>query len=555
MLDTSLTRTRDRLPRAIRRRSLLHIAVGSAATAFLAACGRGVGEQASQAQATGTRTVSGAGGPSGTITVAVGEEPPSFDVHRATGGVYNHFTTNVFEGLLTRDTKGKIVPALAESWEASQDGRTYEFRLRRNVKFHNGDQFTAEDVRFSYERLKNPKVQPKQSNYANWEGVSIVDDYTVRLHLKQPDPTFIGFISQGYNFNIVPSSYVQKVGDDGFEKKPVGTGPYKFVQRRVKESWELEAFPDYWGGAPSLLKATFRVIPEASTAEAALEAGEVDLVANYPPPSYARNKDRKDLKFILNPASNTIDVRINLRRQSDPETGGPNPFLDKRVRQAMAYAVDRDAIIKSVLGGVGEKIAVLFPEDPGYDPNLKPYPYDPGKAKALLAAAGYPSGFDTKFYGLLGERIPMITKVGEAVAQYFTAVGIRTKVINEDYALWLNRTSPETEPELWPMGIGITFVGGAFHPAYGFRVYTGCKGSTSWICDQTLERLIGQMYSELDPRKVEEYARQAAEYVHEEALVTVIYRNVNVYAMKAKVDFLPTAQSQYVELRNVRLRP
>ena len=172
-----------------------------------------------------------------------------------------------------------------------------------------------------------------------------------------------------------------------FEKAPVGTGPYKFVHRSIKESWELERFDDYWGPKPPIRRAIFRVIPEAATLAAVLKTGEVDMVQSYPPEFINSLSTNPAYRIIKNPSSNTIDIRINSIRKTDPVTGAANPFTDRRIRLAMNYAVDKNAIIKTLLKGMGQSAAVLFPGEIGYDPNLKPYPYDPKKAKQLLVEA------------------------------------------------------------------------------------------------------------------------------------------------------------------------
>jgi peptide/nickel transport system substrate-binding protein len=242
-----------------------------------------------------------------------------------------------------------------------------------------------------------------------------------------------------------------KVGDEGFEKVPVGTGPYKFVRRSVKQFWELERFDDYWGPKPEARRAIFRVIPEAVTLAAVLKTGDVDMVCNFPPAFVEELSKAPGYRVVKNKGNNTIDIRIKSIRQTDPVTGAPNPFVDRRVRLAVNYAIDKDAIIKNLLKGMGEKVAVLFPEDICYDPDLKPYPYDPGKAKALLAEAGYAKGLGATFYGLVGQRMPLSKEVGEVVAQYLTVVGIRTKVTNEEYGIWVKRGDRTQAPETLPL--------------------------------------------------------------------------------------------------------
>jgi peptide/nickel transport system substrate-binding protein len=236
------------------------------------------------------------------------------------------------------------------------------------------------------------------------------------------------------------------------------------VRRSIKQFWDLERFEDYWDEKPVIKRATFRVIPEAVTLAAALKTGEIDVVQSYPPTFVDELSKARGFRIIKNRTVNTIDLRINAIREADPVTGAPNPFADRRVRLAMQQAIDRDAIIKNLLKGMGEKVAVLFPEDIGRDPDLKPYPYDPKMAKQLLAEAGYPKGITANYYGLVGQRMPMSKEVGEAVAQYLTAAGIRTKVINEEYGMWLKRSNSrdskaDVSLQLYPFGYGMTWVG------------------------------------------------------------------------------------------------
>jgi len=497
------------------------------------------------------------------VTIAVGDEPPVFDGHKAWGAISTYFTNNVYEGLTGVDIHYKTVPGLATDWSVSPDGLAYEFKLRRNAKFHTGDPVTAGDVEFSFRRYRDPKVQPHQVQLEHWKDIQVVDDHTVRIILSKVDPTFVASLSYLMTFRILSKNYYARVGDEGFEKAPVGTGPYKFVRRSVKEFWELERFDDYWGGAAPIKRAVFRVIPEAVTLAAVLKTGEVDMVQSYPAQFVAEMMQTPGYRVIKNKSSNTIDIRINSIRGTDPVTGAPNPYLDRRVRLAMNHAIDKDAIINSLLKGMGEKIAVLFPEDIGYDPALKAYPYDPKKARQLLAEAGYPNGLDATFYGLVGQRMPMSKEVCEIAAQYLTAVGLRTKVANEEYGLWLKRSDSADAPDssgagkssalmLYPFGYGMTFVGGSFHSAYGLK-WQGYSGMPNcWWWNKDYDAVVDRVYQATDPVKVEQLCREAAQVMHDGAGYVPLYRMILAYAMKDTLQFTPTVNSTAVELKNLR---
>lgn len=489
--------------------------------------------------------------------MGLGDDVTYFSSVRTSGGNASYLTRNVYESLVRLGTDGQVLPGVGESWQVSPDGKSYTFKLRKGATYVNDDPVKAEDVAFVFSNSKDPKLTPNQSAEKHWLRLEVVDDQTVRYVLSDPDQGFLKSLTSAYWHHLVSKQYYDKIGgEDAFEKAPIGLGPYKVTDRRVKEGWTIERYEGYWGEKPQVRKAIFKVIPEPTTRAAALKVGEIDFSANFPPSFMEDLEKTGGFKLMQNAATNTITIRINKLRDKNPATGEPNPFLDKRVRQAMSYAIDRDAIIKNVLNGVGEKVALLFPDDFGYDPELKPYPYDPQKAKQLLAEAGYPSGFDATFHGLLGERIPLSKEVGEAVAQYLGAVGIKTKVNNEEYAAWLARTQQSTSfgkpNELYPMGYGMTYVGGQASPWLGWRINACDRNSHGWICDPEYDKMLDQLRLEGDPKKAEAVVKALAKKVHEEQWTVVLYRNVVAYAMKKRIEFKPTAGSQYVELLNLR---
>ncbi len=489
------------------------------------------------------------------IRIGVGDDVPLFSALTTAGGNSSLLTRDIYESLVSPDTNLKPIPGLAESWKVSADGKSYEFKLRKGATYVNGDPVVIEDVAFVFANAKDPKRNTNLVPQKHWLRAEIVDRETVRYVLDWPDPGFLRSLGDSFRHHLVPQKYYESIGgEDAFEKAPIGSGPYKVVERKVKEGWTLERYEGYWGNKPLFKRAVFKVIPEPSTRSAALKVGEIDFSNNFPP-SFMADAEKDGFKLLKNPSSNTVSIRINKLRETDPATGKPNPFRDKRVRQAMAYAIDRDAIISRVLSGIGEPVAIQFPEDFGYDPELKPFPYDPNKAKQLLADAGYKDGIDATFYGLLGERVPLSKEVGEVVAQYLTAVGIRTKVVNEEYAAWLARTvrgSSQGKPnELYPLGYGFTYVGGGATPYQAFRELRCEDMNTKWTCDPEFDKVHDQLMTESDPKKAEEITRALARRAHEEQYLTVLYRNVTIYAMRNQVQFTPTVQSQYVELKNM----
>ncbi len=492
------------------------------------------------------------------VTIGVGEDVPMVRPWRdGTINIARNVSLNIYEALVSVTTGGNVVPALASSWDVSPDGKTYTFKLRKGATYINGDPVTVQDVAFAFANSKEPKLIPLGASQQHWLRVNVVDDQTVQYVLDWPDPGFLNALARSIQHSLIPEKYFNSVGgEEGFEKAPVGSGPYKLTDRRIKEGWTFERFDEYWGDKPQIRRAVVKVLPENTTRSAALKVGEIDFALNFPASFVKDLQNTGGFKLIKNATAGTITVRINKLRKTDPVSGAPNPFLDKRVRQAMSHAIDRDAMIDKVLDGMGEKLALLFPGDFGYDPEVRPYSYDPGKAKQLLAQAGYPNGFDATYYGLLGERFPLSQQVGEVVAQYLAAVGIRTKVTNEEYAAWLARTirnTSEGKPnEMYPLQYGTSYVGGGTGSPYLSWRALGCQDTgINWNCDPDFDKQMEQLKLESDPNKAQALVKQLQRYADDQQWAIVLYRSVVLYGMKDRLQFTPTIQSSYTELRNL----
>jgi peptide/nickel transport system substrate-binding protein len=310
-----------------------------------------------------------------------------------------------------------MAPSLAESWSESPDGLTYEFKLRKGVTFHNGDPFTAEDVKFSLERYRGASANLYKEKV---KAVEIVDTHLVRIHLKEPWPdfmTFYGTPSTGAGW-IVPKKYVEHVGDDGFKQHPIGAGPYKFVSHQAGIEMVLEAYEGYWRKVPHVKTLIWRVMTDDATRLAALKTGEVDIA--YAMMGPMAEEVKRDAKLQLTYSYGPAVFFIDFTEQWDPKS----PWHDLRVRQALNYAIDRQAINEQQTLGASHPTANIVPRPFEFYYPLEAYPYDPQKAKQLLKDAGYANGFDA------GEIAigPPYYSIAEAVATYLQAVGIRIKV-------------------------------------------------------------------------------------------------------------------------------
>src|SRR5215216_6873574 len=308
----------------------------------------------------------------------------------------------------------RMAPSLAESWTESPDKLTYEFKLRRGVKFHNGDPFTAEDAKFSFERAKGAQLKQKVKE------VVVVDPHTVRFVLHEPWPDFMTVYGTlwGAAGWITPMSYFEKVGADGFKKQPIGLGPYKFVSMKPGIELVMEANESYWRKVPSVKRLVYISVPEATTRLAMLKRGEVDIAYLLDGQLGESIKNDPELKLAFSGGIGTH--HLDFFDMWDPKS----PWADPRVRKAASLAIDRKALSDAETLGASKPNGNVVLRSFEYALPIEPDPYDPAQAKKLLAEAGYPNGFDA---GELHPWPPYFS-TGEAIGGYLGAIGIRTRM-------------------------------------------------------------------------------------------------------------------------------
>ena len=323
----------------------------------------------------------------------------------------------------------KMAPSLAESWKESPDGKVYEFTLRKGLKFHNGDPVTAEDVKFSYERYRGTAYREFE---ARVQGVEIVDPLTVRFVLKEPWPDFMTYYGTTATAAglVVPKKYVTQVGDEGFRKNPVGAGPYKFVSHTPGVEIVLEAYPGYWRHAPYVKKLTLKSVPDSTTRLTMLKSGQTDYALFLDGPEGEAVK--RDPRYQLVDTRHASIFWIEFPDQWDPKS----PWHDKRLRQAVNFALDRKATNEAACLGFCPPAGVIVPRVMDFALQVPPHPYDAGRAKQLLAEAGYPQGMDA------GEfiAIPGFPTVADAALNNLNAAGFRLRMRPMEraafYAAW-----------------------------------------------------------------------------------------------------------------------
>jgi peptide/nickel transport system substrate-binding protein len=415
---------------------------------------------------------------------------------------------------------GLNTASLAESWTMSPDGRTWDFLLRKGTKFHNGEPVTAEDVKFSFERYKGAAATILKERVRE---VQVVDAHHVRFSLKEPWPdfmTFYGTSASGAAW-IVPKKYVEKVGDDGFKKAPIGAGPYRFVSFTPGVELILEAFDQYWRKTPSVKRLVLRSIPDESTRAAALKRGEVDVVYFLNGPIADDVRRTRSLTLTATRTNGVFWVMF-----PDQWTPG-SPWADRRVRLAASTAIDRQAINEAESLGFSAPTGNIVPRHQEFALAIDPPAYDPKRAKALLAEAGYPNGFDGGDF----TPFPPYTGMGEAIVNYFAAVGIRVRMRTMERAALLTAWR---EKKIRNLFVGAT--GAAGNASTRLEGYVTGRGTGSYGSIPEIEDLFARQLQEMDRKKRESVLHQIQRIVADRVLFVPIWENGFIRAYGPRMD-------------------
>ncbi len=508
--------------------------------------------------------------PDAELIVAMPDDTPNMDPRIGMGSVRSTYIRQVFESLVDVDTQGKPVPGLALAWKAVSD-MTWEFTLRRGVKFHDGEAFNADTVLFNLDRMfrKNldkhgikdvaaaTQFDKTQPHVSRWEKI---DDYTVRVHTTEPAPTLWDALGRE---PLVPKAWTIKNGADALNEKPVGTGAWKLVEWKRKTHMLLERNDAYWGTPTLVKRLRLQVIPEASARLAALRAGQVSLVDAVPPLDAGVLAQDAKLKVVSGPQKLNCRLYLNGRPKDKYDGGGKDGlFADPKLRVALNYAVNKDAIIKKIFHGYA--IANASPVSTvsyGYAAQ-EPHPYDPKKAKALLAEAGWK---DTgKGFEKMGEPLALILyyaakhygqsfdETTAAVAEMLKDAGVQVTLKPIDFATLLQIAQKGTMPS-----------NGGF---------TACRTSNNLDADDFLRdwtaftlinwtpyppellALFTSTRREIDPQKRLRLLADLQRQVRDWAPVIPLYQEVKVYAHSARVLRFAPLTELHMDFRTVAIR-
>jgi peptide/nickel transport system substrate-binding protein len=464
------------------------------------------------------------------VVIAQGFDADTLDAN----AVFTTFSfmifTNIFDGLLTRDRDWKLNYRLATGYKLINPTK-WRVNLRKGVSFHNGEPFNAESVKFTVERINAPDYKSMQkSHWATIDRVEVVDEYTVDIITKKPDPLIPAKLT--YLFPV-PPKYVKEVGDAKFGQNPIGTGPFQFVKWIKDDRVELKGYEKYWEGPPQVKELIFRAVPEIQARLAALQAGEVDI-ATHIPPDLAEPLMNKKGDFQFKEVTSSRVVYLNLSPiPAQVEKG--SPLMKKEVRQAINYAIDMDSIIKHVLKGGGERVPTIVPKGMfAYDSSLKPYPYDPKKAKELLVKAGFPNGFELEVSGPTG-RFTRDKEITQAIGGQLEKVGIKANIKIYEWGTYLKLSNTHVLPSPYIQSWSLI----SFDPDQYMWVQLHSGEFLSQTNDKELDRILEEARVETDVAKREKLYHQAQRISYDQGYLAALYQQKNLFGVSKRIDWVP----------------
>lgn len=468
--------------------------------------------------------------PKGKIVIALGGELSNLDPQKSSSNYQWACYRFTYDYLVRREYKeGRIQhsPMLATSWEAIND-TTWIFYLRKGVKFDNGEDFNAESVKYTIERQLDPKTKATwRSNLAFIDKVEILDPYTVKVITKEPAPLLITNIAFG--LAMLPPKYFKEKGDSYVALHPCGTGPFKFVRWVKDQELVLEANDNYWAGPPKIKTLVIKPIPEDSTRVAALLSGDVDIAKDIPVHLIPMVNNSGRAKVSTVPAALGISIMF------DTLTKGP--LQDKRVRQAINYAVDKQKIIDTIMEGHGTVLAsCLSPSIVGFDPNLKPYPYDAQKAKTLLKEAGFEGGLTLR-YSTPSGRYVKDKEFAEAIAGQLAKVGITVNLQVLEWGMYMSGWNAGTLGEMFVIGQAHNFDA---DPIFRKILHSSNHPQSRWSNKQ-FDEIVAEAERTLDTQKRIMLYKKANRIVHEDCPALFFMAGVDTYGISNRVqNYTPT---------------
>jgi peptide/nickel transport system substrate-binding protein len=467
------------------------------------------------------------------LTVVLGADLVSVDPQKLVSGNDHAFFANVFESLFANDADGKLVPALAESVTVSPDGLVHTFKLRSGVKWHDGAPFTADDVRFSWQRSIDPEIKNPRASVvaAKIRDVEVVGPSEVRMHLKQPDAAL--HENMVTYFYVSPKNYIERVGNDEFARRPIGTGPFRFVERKPREFTRLHAFAEHWGRVPKVEEVILKVVPDDQTRMAQIQTGEADIVTSVPLVFASRMQNARDFSIVRVPSFGNAFFVINNR--------GKNPDLQKAdVRRALNLAINREALAKALTFGFATlHQSPCTPGMIGCDVKFDdPYRFDPAAARALLVKAGFDFNRPLKIVGPATGRVLQAKETVEGVAQFLGMVGIKTQIEILEYGTWATTAfAKEKDPSIDLYLLAAPDANRDSGPRQVRTLRTG--EAMSFYSDAALDAELTKLGTMPTLAAYEEQTRNVMRMIHQQSALIPLWAYDSIYAVRSGVSFRP----------------
>lgn len=438
---------------------------------------------------------------------------------------------SIYEPLIGRDDNGEVIPFLATDWE-NVDDSTWNFTLREGVTFHNGEELTAETVKFNIDYVLD---EDNDSGYRNYflpiEEVKIEDDYNFQIITNEPFPDLITRLAD--NLILMEPNHMEELGEDAAEE-PIGTGPYQFVDWERDQNFKMEAFDDYWDGEPQIKDVEFKVMPEYSSRLAAFLSGEVDLFNNIPVDSIDEIESSENGKIESVSSARIFYLALN----NDYE----GPLQDKKVRQAVNYAVDVDDILENVLNGHGTKMTGPLSEvNEGYV-ETEDYGYDPDKALELLEEEGVEPESISLTLETTNGRYPMDSEVAQAIAAQLGEIGIDVEVNVNEYVTYISKIEEGDIEDMAISSFGTQFV-----PSNTFEsLFLADSASSIFSAPSEMEEMIKEVSPIMDPDERKEYYDELQHMAVEEAAWVPLWQQGDIYAVDEDLTFNPRVDQRYM---------
>lgn len=485
-----------------------------------------------------------------TITIAQEATMDGLDPYLDNTTTTNSALGNVYDALTARTADGEVVPGLATSWERL-DQTTWRFELREGVEFSNGNEFTAEDVRFSFQRMGDFQKSEWQFIGESVTSVKIIDDYTVEITTNDPFPTFAGTIYFAY---MMDKDWTEAHDPGYIATHAMGTGPYKVAEWEMGDHLTLVVNENYWGETPSIDKAVIKPITEVSTRLAALETGSVDLITNVPFQSIQVVEENPNAEVIAAPGRRVIFLGMNQREGV--------PTSNQKVREAMYTAINEEEIIDRIMQGYATSANQLTaPPDVGYNPNVKRPEPNIEKAKELLEEAGYPDGFEITL-DVPYDRYVKDEQIGQAVVSYLQKAGInakletRTKSIHFDLIIGSSSMLEDPKTDFFMMGWRDSSFDAARPHTLHVRTVNPDKGYGTWNAGRhsnpELDQLLREAAKEVDPEKRIEILKEVNKVCMNNVAVIPLHIQYDIYGAATNADFTPRAD-RWILVKDISL--